>query len=61
MFNEAFQSGLTQGLTSLLGFALFVVGFLPMLLVWSVVLAWPVFLLVRDYRRRRRAGAQTEE
>ena len=61
MFNEAFQSGLTQGLTSLLGFALFVVGFLPMLLVWSVVLAWPVFLLVRDYRRRRRAGTQTEE
>jgi VIT1/CCC1 family predicted Fe2+/Mn2+ transporter len=60
MFNEAFQSGLSQGLTSLLGVALFVVGFLPVLLVWSVVLAWPVFLLVRDYRRRR-AGAQAKE
>ena len=53
LFNDAFQRGLSDGLSSFLDFALFVAGLAPVLLVWSVVLVVPVFLLVRDHRRRK--------
>ncbi len=50
-FRDAFVAGLTDALDSALGFGLFLVRVGPMLLLWSAILAWPVWAAVRRNRR----------
>ena len=50
-FRDAFVAGLTDALDSALGFGLFLVRVGPMLLLWSAILAWPVWAAVRRSRR----------
>ena len=59
---DAFIAGLTQGLTSVLGFALFVVGFVPMpaRVDRRSGVAGHSLLLAPTYRRMRRPGASSE-
>ena len=58
---DAFVAGLTQGLAGLLGVILFIVGFVPVLLVWSAVLAWPVFALWRRTHRSARFSPSSQD
>lgn len=55
MFRDAFVAGITEAVNSALGFCLFVVRVGPMLLLWSAILAWPVWAAVRWSRRPARS------
>jgi hypothetical protein len=53
-FRDAFVTGISQALDSALALSLLVVRIAPVLLLWIVLLAWPVRAIVRRARRPAR-------
>ena len=58
-FRDAFVTGVTEALDTLLGLALVAVRVAPALLLWVAVLVWPVLTVVRRLRRRANVEPRT--
>ena len=50
-FRDAFVTGVTEAVEMALGLTLLLLRYVPTLILWGAVLAWPVLLLVRRSRR----------